>query len=73
MYQKAGEKVRETFVMVQTELCHQPLSQHHMLLLCSIKRGNWVRKRGRRRWLNILENQPGLVTSGDQVLKQMAH
>lgn len=45
--------------------------QHHMLLLCSIKRGSQVRKRGRRQWLSILEKQPGLVTSRDQVLKQM--
>lgn len=42
-----------------------------MLLLCSIKRGSQVRKRGRRQWLSILEKQPGLVTSRDQVQKQM--
>lgn len=45
--------------------------QHHMLFLCSIKTGSQVRKRGRRQWWSVLEKQPGLATSRDQVLKQM--
>jgi hypothetical protein len=35
---------------------------HHMLLLCSAKRGRWVRQRDRGRWLNSPKKLPELVT-----------
>lgn len=65
--------MREKCTMVQTKFCCQKLFTTPYAFIMLIKRGRWFRKRGRRRWLNIFEKQPELVTSGDQVPKQMAH